>query len=197
MSELLGGDKVCESDALVHLVEESDFVKGLLQVPTIVLVIHERLTGQQVQVLLEGLSDKLALESLEEAHLCGLGLEQGKHAPGDTDDWEVLRLIQVVLTGPHHDLTHFRNVLLVFEALLGVAWNVDTIEIGEFFLQLLLRLHVVNRDDACASCLEEVGVRGLEEALVLRWELAFPLLGEWLCKHTEDGLVGLGTHVVT
>lgn len=52
VSELLGGFKVRESDALVHLVEKADFVEGLLEVPPVHLVVHESLLGQEMQVLL-------------------------------------------------------------------------------------------------------------------------------------------------
>ena len=36
----------------------------------------------------------------------------------------------------------------------------------------------------------------LEEALVLRGEMPLPLVGNGLGKHTEDGLVRFGPHVV-
>ena len=59
MSELLGGQKVLQQNALIHLMVESDLVEGLLEVPTQQLVINECLFRQEMQVLLEWFSDEV------------------------------------------------------------------------------------------------------------------------------------------
>ena len=50
-----------------------------------------------MQVLLEGLSDEVLTQRLEEAHLRGLALKESKHAPRNADDREMLVILSVVL----------------------------------------------------------------------------------------------------
>lgn len=78
-----------------------------------------------MQVLLEGLSDEVLTQRLEEAHLRGLALEEGEHAPRNADDREVLVILSVVLGCPFKDAVHLSQVLVVFKALFSVAWNVN------------------------------------------------------------------------
>lgn len=97
MSELLRSEEIFQIDALVHLMVESDFIESFLEVPAQKLVIDERFLGQEMQVLLERLSDKVWAERLEQAILGGLALEKGKHAPRDANDWEMFVVFTVVL----------------------------------------------------------------------------------------------------
>ena len=117
MSELLSRQEILQKNALVHLMIESDFIKSLLQVPTQELVINERFLWQEMQVLLEGLADKVLAQRLEQAFLGGLTLEEGQHAPRDTHDWEVCLFLLVMLRCPLHDSVHLGQVLLIFKAL--------------------------------------------------------------------------------
>ena len=59
MSELLRGKEIFQKDALVHLMVEGDFIESLLEVPSEQFVVNERLLGQEMQVLLEWLTDKV------------------------------------------------------------------------------------------------------------------------------------------
>ena len=76
MSELLSCLEVFKCDAFVHLVEESDLVEGLLEVPTEQLVVDECLLGQQVQVLLERFTDEMVAKATEDRKLGGLTAEK-------------------------------------------------------------------------------------------------------------------------
>ena len=126
MSELLCGQEVLQQNALIHLMVESDLVEGLLEVPPQQLVINERLLRQEMQVLLERFSDEVLAQRLEETHLRGLALEECEHAPGDTDNREVLVILTVMLGRPLQDLMHLGQVLPVFEALFSVPGDVDS-----------------------------------------------------------------------
>lgn len=66
LSELLSCFEVFESDSLVHLMVESDLIKGLFQLPAAKSIVNEGLFGQEMQVLLKRLSDKVAVEATEE-----------------------------------------------------------------------------------------------------------------------------------
>ena len=79
-----------------------------------------------MQVLLEWLSDEVLTQWLEETLLRSLALEKSEHAPRDTNDREVLVLVAIVLRSPFQDVMHLSQVLIVFEALFGVAGNVDS-----------------------------------------------------------------------
>ena len=136
MSELLCGQKVLQQNALIHLMVESDLVEGLLEVPSQQLVINERLLRQEMQVLLEWFSYEVLAQRLEYTHLRGLGLEEGEHAPGDTDNREVLVFITVMLSRPLQDLMHLGQVLPVFEALFSVSGDVDSRDAREFSMEL-------------------------------------------------------------
>jgi len=45
---------------------ESDLIKGLFQLPAAKSIVNEGLFGQEMQVLLKRLSDKVAVEATEE-----------------------------------------------------------------------------------------------------------------------------------
>ena len=197
MAELLGGEEVVEGDALVHLVVEADLVQLLLQLETAQLVENERFLWQQVEVLLEGLTDEVALQALEERALRRLRLQHREHAPGDAHHREVLRLVQVVFAGPLQDHAHLVDVLLIFVALLRVAWDVDAVDAVEFLDEAPLVEGVVDGDDSGARSLQEVRVRRLKEALVVaERQRAAPLVRQRLGQHAEDWLVGPGAHVM-
>ena len=53
VAQLLGCAEVIKCDALVHLVVELNLVEGLLEVPTVQLIVEEGFLGQEMQVLLE------------------------------------------------------------------------------------------------------------------------------------------------
>jgi len=97
VSELLSGQEILQKDALVHLVIERNFVQCLLQFPSKKFIVNKCLLWQQVQVLLECLPDEMLLQVLEEGVLRGLAAQEGEHAPGDTNDWEVAIVLPVVL----------------------------------------------------------------------------------------------------
>ena len=128
MSELLGRHEVFERDALVHLMVERDLVKGLLEFETDHFVVEECLLWQEMQVLLKRLSNQMVLKATKEGKLCGLGFQHGEHTPGDSHDWEVRIVLEVVVAGPAHNPSNTRQVLLVFVALLSITWDVNTVE---------------------------------------------------------------------
>ena len=97
MSELLRGKEIFQKDALVHLMVESDFIESFFEVPAHKLIIDECFFRQEMQVLLERLSNEVWAERLEQAILGGLALEKSEHAPGDTHDWEMFVVFTVVL----------------------------------------------------------------------------------------------------
>ena len=69
----------------------------MLQVQTHQLIVHERLSWQEMQVLLEGLAYKVAVKALKEGLLTGLASQESKHAPGHTHKREVLVLVDVLI----------------------------------------------------------------------------------------------------
>ena len=81
MSELLRGKEIFQKDALVHLMVEGDFIESLLEVPSEQFVVNERLLGQEMQVLLEWLSDEVLTQWLEETLLRSLALHEREHSP--------------------------------------------------------------------------------------------------------------------
>lgn len=196
VSHLLSPDEVVKDDTLVHLVVEGDLVQGFLEVVANKLIVSERFLWQEIQVLLERLTDQVALKTLEESLLGGLGSEHGEHSPGDADDWEVGLILQVVVASPLDRTPNCLQVLLIFVALFCITWDVETVDVLELLLEGLLVESVVDRDDTGAGSLQEIGVRALKEALEGETEVVVPLFGERLREDTEDGLVGLGSDVV-
>ena len=180
VSELLGGAEVIQLHAFIELVVEGDLIKGLLQVPSTHLIIHEGLLWQQMQVLLKRFTDEVSLQSLEDGELRGLTLEEGKHAPRDTDDWEVLLFIQVLVRGESQDVPHGLQVLLTLKALFGITRDVYAIDTGELSPELAARQIEVQRNNSCATCLKELGVRCFKEALVCCLQVPVPLVWQWL-----------------
>ena len=53
VAQLLGCTEVIKCDALVHLVVELNLIEGLLEVPSVQLIVDEGFLGQEMQVLLE------------------------------------------------------------------------------------------------------------------------------------------------
>ena len=100
VSELLGRAELPKFDSFVELMVESHLVKGLLKLHSVNLVVDECLLRCQEQILLQWLAHHFLWHALEQAHLGCLRLQEGQHAPGDTHDWEVLGVVQVVLAGP-------------------------------------------------------------------------------------------------
>ena len=196
VSELLGGFKVGEPDALVHLVEKADFVEGLLEVPPVHLVVHEALLGQEMQVLLERLADQVALQTAEDGPLGSLALQKCQHAPGDAHHGEVLLRVEVLLRGELQDVLNCRQVLVILVALLGVARDVDAVQTRQLSQQVLARLGEVHGHYAGAASLEEVGMGRLEEALEGQLDVRVPLVWQRLREDSKNGLVGLGAQVV-
>ena len=109
--------------------EESHEVEGLLEFSAAHLIVNECLLRQQVQVLLEGLCHKVALQSSEDAYLSHRALQERQHAPGDANDGEMVRFVQVVSGGPSEDLPHRARELLIFVSVLGVSGDVKTIQV--------------------------------------------------------------------
>ena len=99
MSELLRCLEITKGDTFVHLMVERDFIERLLKVPPDQLIVHEGLSRQEIEVLLQALADEVALEAAEEfrSALLELALEEGEHAPGDGDEREVLLFLEVLL----------------------------------------------------------------------------------------------------
>lgn len=60
--QLLGCQHILQKDALIHLVIESDLVKCLFQLPAKHFIVNKCLFRQEMQVLLEGLTDELLLQ---------------------------------------------------------------------------------------------------------------------------------------
>lgn len=176
---------------------ESDVVEGLLEIPANQLIINECLLWQEMQVLLEGLTNEVLPEATEERLLRRLSLEEGEHAPGDADNREVLLVFKVLIGGELHDLTNCIQVLIIFVAFLRVTWDVHAVEVCKFALQNICRLRVVNRYHTCTASLQEVGMGSLKEALVGELVVIVPNVGQRLCEHSDDGLVRLCTRVVT
>ena len=106
-------------------------------------------------------------------------------------------VLTVVLSWPFHDISHLSQVLVIFEALLGVSWNVNSRDTGQLSGQHRLVHGVVNRDDSGASGLQVIRMGWLEEALVGRLEVIVPLCGQWLGENTKDWLIVLWSHVMT
>lgn len=158
MSELLRGKEIFQKDALVHLMVESDFIESLFEVPAQKLIIDERLLRQKMQVLLERLSDEVRAERLEQAILGGLTLEKGEHAPRDTHDWEMFVVFTVVLGSPLHDTLNLVHVLLIFIALFGITWDIDSRDAGELPIESGLVHAIVNRHDSGSRSLQKVSM---------------------------------------
>ena len=143
-----------------------------------------------MQVLLEGLSDEVLTQRLEEAHLRGLALKESKHAPRNADDREMLVILSVVLGWPFQDVVHLSQVLAVFKALFSVAWNINSWDALELSLQHGLVHAIVNGHDSSPSSLQEICVWRLKETVVCRW-LVDPVFWQRLRQNTNDRLIGL------
>lgn len=119
VQQLLGSQEVAEGDAEVKLVVERHLVELLLELKAEQLVVDHRLLRQEMQVLLEGGSDELLSQRLQESiNIVELRSEHGEHAPGNSDDGEVvLRLLtSVVLSCPVQNIVHCLQVLRILEA---------------------------------------------------------------------------------
>lgn len=197
MSELLSLKEVFKDDTFVHLVVKGDVVESLLKLETDHLVVSESFLWQEIQVLLKSLSDQVALDSLEEGFLSGLGAEHGKHSPGDANDGEVGILLHVVVTRPLHDSLYRLQVLLILVALFAITWDVETVDALKFLDESLWVGVEVDRNDAGASRLKEISMGALKETLKALVEVSVPGIGKGLRQHSENGLVRLGSHVVT
>lgn len=77
LSELLSCFEVFKSNSFIHLMVESDLVQGLFQFPAAQTIVDEGLFGQEMQVLLKRLANKVAVEATEDGFLLGLALQQG------------------------------------------------------------------------------------------------------------------------
>lgn len=89
-----------------------------------------------------------------------LTLEQAKVAIGDTDNWEVLvdLLLVVMDTSPAHDSVDSVSEVWIVEGILGVSWDVESIELLEQLLKSEWVKSVVNRHDSSSCSLKEVNV---------------------------------------
>ena len=109
----------------------------------------------------------------------------------------MLALICVVFLSPAENLRHNVSVLSTLQGGLGVARDVDAVKLGKLLDQLALGHSVVNVHHTSSSSLQELNVRALEEGIkALSLLKSLPLKRKRLCKHTDNGCVGLGTSVV-
>ena len=70
----------------------------------------------------------------------------------------MVAFIVVVSLGPAENVTDSVEEFAVHEARFGVAWDIHTIELLEFSLELFLRHPVVEVDYSGAGSLEELNV---------------------------------------
>ena len=136
VSELLGRAELSKLDSFVELMVEGHLVKSAFELHSVNLVVDECLLRCQEQILLQWLAHHSFRNALEQAHLGCLRLQQSKHAPGDTHDWEMLGIVQVVLAGPQKDASHGLHVVFILKAFLCVTWDVDAIEVAQLFKQV-------------------------------------------------------------
>jgi type III secretory pathway component EscS len=106
-----------------------------------------------MQVLLERLAYKVALETSEERLLGGLASKHGEHAPGDTYHGVVLVVIQVLVRAERQDAPHGIQVLIVFVAILRVTWDIHAVNVAKFTSEICNTLSIVNWDNSGASSL--------------------------------------------
>ena len=141
----------------------------------------------------------MALKVTEELGLTllQLALKQGEHAPGHGSQRVVLIILQILVRGERHDSLDRIQVVLVQEAFLGVARDVDAAETAKLSQKFLPTHRVVDGNNAGTSGLKELSMRGLEVALVSQFEVIVPLAWQGLRQDTDDGLVVNSTSMVT
>ena len=146
---------------------ESDLVQGLFEFPAAQLIVDEGLFGQEMQVHLKRLSDKVATEILEDRWLSRLAAKKRKHTPWNTDNREMFIILQVVVAGPLKNAAHLCQVLIILEAKLSITGDIDAVDATKFLLQRFLIQGVVNWYDASTSSLQEIDMRCFNETRVV------------------------------
>ena len=160
VSKLLRRREVTQCDAFVHLMVESDIVKSLFEVPADQFIIDESFPRQEIEILLEALTNKVALKASEELSLAllQLALKQGEHAPRYSSEWVVLVIFKVLVRCECHDGLDHIQVLLVLKALLGITRNVDATETVKLLQKFLFTHSVIDRNNTSTASLEEISM---------------------------------------
>lgn len=176
---------------------ESDLVESFFEVKAVELIVHVRFFWQEMQVHLKSFANQMVIKIGENRSLGILTTKHSEHAVGDADNREMLVILQVVRASPFKDATYLSQVLLIFNAILGVSWDINTIDTGKLFLKSFLVQGEVNGDNTGSCRLQEINMGTLKETGIGKLEVVSPLIRDGLCEHTEDWLIVLGAHVVT
>ena len=107
------------------------------------------------------------------------------------------RFVQVLLRAKRKDVAHCIQVLIILVAVFAVTWDINSVDVAELSQKIFRLLSVINWDDSGTSSLKEISVGCFKEALVLKLNIVGPLLRDRLCEDSNDGLVGLGSDVVS
>ena len=162
-------------------------------------IVEESLSWNKIEILLERLTNLVSPQLREEVIIASLTVHHGEHTIGDSDNWEVLvgLVLVIVLASPLHDHLDSSDPVSIVVAAPEVTWDIEPIEVVELGNQGGWVHPVVDGHDTGACSHEEVSMTSLEEGAGSKLDFSSPLAWDWLREHSEDWLVCAGACVVT